>query len=260
MSNRSIKKHFSQSAQYYDQHAAVHRTIADKLISLCPKAVEANNVLEIGCGSGFLTSQLATRFPNARITAIDISEKMIDLAKRRITAANRVTFICTDAEHFDYPENYDLVVSSSVFQWISNLQSLFSKIRQCTETGSRIIISLMIDGTFKELHSLRSALYPLKPVLRALPKLIDVIEILQASGFKIEHREEQEYIENYSDAWVFFKTIKSLGFTGGDISTSTVALNKQELKKLAEEYNNVWTKEEKVIATYKVGFISVKFG
>ncbi|GAA3329015.1 hypothetical protein GCM10020331_075330 [Ectobacillus funiculus] len=69
------------------------KTMAKQLIDSLPQhLVERQiNILEIGCGSGYLTQLLCKAFPKARILAIDLAPGMIDVAQERIQE-ERVTF------------------------------------------------------------------------------------------------------------------------------------------------------------------------
>jgi ubiquinone/menaquinone biosynthesis C-methylase UbiE len=73
-------------------------------------------VLEIGCGTGQLTTRLAS--PGFRLTAIDIGASMIAAARRRLPGAE-VSFQVTSFEDLDAADaSFNLVISSAAFHWI----------------------------------------------------------------------------------------------------------------------------------------------
>jgi ubiquinone/menaquinone biosynthesis C-methylase UbiE len=72
-------------------------------------------VLEIGCGTGQLTRQLAGRALN--LTAIDIGAAMVAAARRNIAAA-AVRFQVTSFEDFAGSGPFDLIVSATAFHWV----------------------------------------------------------------------------------------------------------------------------------------------
>ena len=77
---------------------------------------EGGRVLEIGCGTGQLTRQLAAR--GVELTAIDISPNMVELASRHLDTSD-VRFHANSFEDFDAPDDsFDLVVSATAFHWI----------------------------------------------------------------------------------------------------------------------------------------------
>lgn len=74
-----------------------------------------SGVLEIGCGTGQLTRQLAGQ--DLSLTAIDIGAAMIALARRNI-ADPRVRFQVCSFEDFAAGGQFDLIVSATAFHWI----------------------------------------------------------------------------------------------------------------------------------------------
>lgn len=74
-----------------------------------------STVLEIGCGTGQLTGQLAGR--GLKITAIDIGQTMIRTARKNVTDPD-ATFAVSSFEAYEPAGRFDLVVSATAFHWI----------------------------------------------------------------------------------------------------------------------------------------------
>ena len=89
-------------------------------------------VLEVGCGTGQLTEQLACS--GSRLTAIDIGPSMIAAARRRLTGAE-VSFQVTSFEDLAAVDaSFDLVISSAAFHWIDP-EVAFSKSARLLRPG-----------------------------------------------------------------------------------------------------------------------------
>jgi ubiquinone/menaquinone biosynthesis C-methylase UbiE len=73
------------------------------------------HVLEIGCGTGQLTRQLADRAFS--VTAIDIGVTMIEAARRNVTDPV-VRFQVSSFEDFEDDQPFDLIVSATAFHWV----------------------------------------------------------------------------------------------------------------------------------------------
>ena len=70
------------------------------------------NILELGCGTGNLTQLICLKYPEAKITTVDISADCIAECKSRISPSN-VEYIKSDFKDIDLPEDtFDLVVST----------------------------------------------------------------------------------------------------------------------------------------------------
>jgi ubiquinone/menaquinone biosynthesis C-methylase UbiE len=73
------------------------------------------SVLEIGCGTGQLTGQLASR--GLAVTAIDLASSMIDVARKQVLDS-RVSFTVAAFEDFGGTGPYDLIASATAFHWV----------------------------------------------------------------------------------------------------------------------------------------------
>lgn len=73
-------------------------------------------VLEVGCGTGQLTAQLAAA--GAAVTAIDLGASMVAAARRRLDRS-RISFAVVSFEDLEAPEgSFDMIISASAFHWI----------------------------------------------------------------------------------------------------------------------------------------------
>lgn len=76
---------------------------------------EFGTILDIGTGSGCIALALAKNFPNAQITAIDVNEKALDLAKRNAILNNieNINFLQSDLfDQLPTKSKFDLIVSN----------------------------------------------------------------------------------------------------------------------------------------------------
>lgn len=83
-------------------------------------------VLDIGCGNGFLTHDVADKARG--VTAIDLSKDSIELAKRDFNKDN-IKYICGDASQFDFGEQFDVVILSNVLEHIENRNAFLLKVK-----------------------------------------------------------------------------------------------------------------------------------
>ena len=100
-----LKRRFSRNARQYDKYAKVQKNMGDILIEKIKSTkTQYKNILEIGCGTGYVTKLLCEHFKTLNITAIDIAPGMISHAKSKISDT-RVGFICGDVEEMDFDKD-----------------------------------------------------------------------------------------------------------------------------------------------------------
>jgi SAM-dependent methyltransferase len=87
-------------------------------------------VLVLGDGDGRFLQLFTALYPEARVDAVDVSVRMIELAQACV-ASDRVTFHLADAREFAFEENYDLAVAHFFFDCFDSeeLRALTSRIR-----------------------------------------------------------------------------------------------------------------------------------
>jgi len=110
-------------------------------------------VLEIGCGIGTDTLNFARS--GARVTAVDVSEKSIELAKKRagvFGVADSIEFYCGNAEELSKiipPAQYDLIYSFGVIHHTPHPENVLCGIRSFAKPGTEIRIMVYYRYSWK---------------------------------------------------------------------------------------------------------------
>lgn len=111
-----VKVKFNENAIQYDNQRKKLIPCFDDFYSIATSIAETNvnnpNILDIGAGTGLLSSFILEKFPDAKITLIDLSEKMLDVAKERFKGNPNVTYIIDDYTKYKFDTKYDVIVSS----------------------------------------------------------------------------------------------------------------------------------------------------
>lgn len=88
-------------------------------------------VLDLGCGDGILTAQLATMVPEGYVLGIDASKGMIEKAEK--LSRKNLSFRIQDINHLNYNSHFDLVFSNATLHWVKNhdmlLRNLYRSLR-----------------------------------------------------------------------------------------------------------------------------------
>jgi malonyl-CoA O-methyltransferase len=155
-----VQENFGKYAVSYDQYALVQKEMAQELLEIIKQTKHSfRNILEIGCGTGFLTELLARQYPKARIMATDIAPEMIVMARKKLAGFSNISYFTADGENLAELKDkvgsqlhFDLIVSNVVFQWFSDYAAAFAQFHSCLKEDGHLIFSTLGSGTFQELY------------------------------------------------------------------------------------------------------------
>jgi trans-aconitate methyltransferase len=104
----------------------------------------SERILDVGCGDGKLTAEIARRVPEGSVVGIDKSKDMIRFARElyHTEAFPNLSFMLLDACHLDFNQKFDLVFSNAVLHWISDHPSLLQRIKKSMKRGAKIIAQM----------------------------------------------------------------------------------------------------------------------
>ncbi len=95
------------------------------------------NVLDVACGTGVISSYLA-KF-NKKVTAIDMSQKMIEVAKK-IHFEENITFLNEDFYNFKSEELFDLIVIFNAYPHFLDKKLFISTLKRLLSEKGRVVI------------------------------------------------------------------------------------------------------------------------
>ncbi len=96
------------------------------------------SVLDIGCGAGTTTEEIARRVAPGRVVGLDISHALIDAARAR--AGTAITFIESDASEYPFAPEFDLVFSRLGLMFFADPVASFANIRRALKPGGRLAL------------------------------------------------------------------------------------------------------------------------
>ncbi len=105
-------------------------------------------VLDIGAGTGLLSAFLLEKFPDARLTLMDISENMLDMARKRFATRPDTTYLVCDYSRSELGGPFDLICSALSIHHLSSedKRRLFQRIFLALNSGGLFVNADQAEG------------------------------------------------------------------------------------------------------------------
>lgn len=152
-----------------------------------------SDLLDAGCGTGAMIGMFREDCPGKNYTGIDLSEKMIETAKKK--KLDGVRFVAGDCENLPFADNsFDLVTCSMSFHHYPNPEKFFQSLHRVLRPGGRLILRDMASKSKFMMWFFNHIEIPvLRTVLRKGDVHVytedDIQKLCRASGLQLERYE-----------------------------------------------------------------------
>jgi malonyl-CoA O-methyltransferase len=233
-----VTNHFNAGALSYEAVAQMQAQVAMELTARIP-STSVHSVLEIGCGTGLLSQYLPTLFPNATIWLTDIAPAMVKECTQRFMQQARIKTVCVDGECFSFATQFDLITSSMVLHWFTDISQALLHIRRQLMPGGYFVFSILGENSLHEWRDLctENAVQWGTPVFPSPQILQDALPGLELSVVT--------YRETYPSAHAFLNVLKKLGATAPHAGYT--ALSAGKLRSVLRRFESKMTISYEVI-------------
>jgi trans-aconitate 2-methyltransferase len=126
------------NAERYHQISSPQQAWGRKVLERLPLD-GSERVLDIGCGTGRVTAEIAQRIVSGRVVGVDRSASMIQTAREWLREhASRAYVVLADGAALPFRRSFDAVFSGATFHWIHDHAALFRSIVQALRPGGRL--------------------------------------------------------------------------------------------------------------------------
>lgn len=95
-------------------------------------------VLEVGCGTGFTTEEIARRTGEDKVVAVDLTPEQMIKARAKL---GNVNYFLGDAENLPFKDNsFDAAISAGSIEYWPNPQKGIEEMTRVTRSGGKVVI------------------------------------------------------------------------------------------------------------------------
>ncbi|MDH3287726.1 MAG: malonyl-ACP O-methyltransferase BioC [Betaproteobacteria bacterium] len=255
-----VRRSFERAAETYDAGSVLQNEICQRMLArLDYIKLEPDWVVDAGSGTGNAVPGLLTRFPRARVVAIDLALAMVRRAHLRRARwrrlldwrGARVAAVCADIEQLPVASGAaGLIWSNLTLQWVNEPQQAFAEMQRALAPGGLLMFSSFGPDTLKELRAAFQGADSHTHVNRFID-MHNIGDALIAQGFA-DPVMDMEYVTlTYADVRDLMRDLKSIGAHNVTYGRPAALSGKSLLTKVAQGYET-FRQNGKLPATFEV--------
>jgi malonyl-CoA O-methyltransferase len=253
-----MRRSFSRAAAGYDATAVLQREVCTRMLErLDYIKMKPARLLDAGSGTGWGGRQLAAKYPDAQIIALDIAIGMLQTAQSRsgwwkkLFGGGRQMAVCGDVEALPLaPNSIEMVWSNLAVQWCNDLPATFVELHRVLKVEGLLMFSTLGPDTLKELRLAFNGVDGHNHLNR-FADMHDVGDMLVQAGFS-EPVMDMEYMTlTYDDVRGVLQDLRGIGAHNATQGRGQGLMGKNAFALLLENYEKL-RREGKLPATYEI--------
>lgn len=135
------------NASDYNRQSTLQQVMAEEQLALLTLHGD-ERILDVGCGDGKITAQVATRVPRGSILGTDPSKDMIAFAASHFTGPRyaNLRFEVADVRRMPYRNEFDLIISFNALHWVPEQGEALDCLRAALKPQGRAMLRFVSEG------------------------------------------------------------------------------------------------------------------
>lgn len=248
-----ISKAFNQRATEYELAAKVQQEIGERLLErLHYLKMSPQRILDLGCGPGFFSRELALMYPKAQIVGVDLAELMLIQARKKHSWRRKWSLVAADMNNMPFATGaFDLVFANQVIHWGDSLPQVFRELNRVMKANACLMFTTLGPDTFKELKTAWSAVNEFAHV-NEFPDMHDVGDCLMSEHFLEPVMDMELLAVHYETLPKLLKSLKAQGVKNINSARNQGLTGKTSWKLFEQNYSSMQTDTGKYPLTYEV--------
>lgn len=252
LDKRQVRAAFDRAASRYDGAAVLQREVGTRLQErLDVIRLQPTRILDLGCGTGVMSRELARRYKKAEVIGLDLAPSMLAQARKRKGWFSKQRFVCADAERLPLADDsVDMILSNVTIQWCSDLDALFAECRRVLRPGGMLMFSTLGPDTLKELRASWQTVDGYSHV-NAFIDMHDIGDAMVRSRLADPVMDVETITMTYGDVMTLMRDLKQIGAHNVTAGRPAGMTGRQRLARLRDAYEQ-FRRDGVLPASYEV--------
>lgn len=213
-----IKQSFGAAAVRYDGAAQLQRAAGKDLLRFAGSGRLSGTILDLGCGTGFLTGELLSRESETEtVIALDLAYTMLQMTRCKLSASGldknrrKLAYLCADAELLPISaHSLDGLFSNLALQWCNSPEKVLSDFKRILKPGSPLVFSTFGTETLRELKNAWASIDAYSHVNEFYDQS-EIRQLLEQAGFTDLKMASRLHLSRYESVHALMKELKQIG-------------------------------------------------
>jgi malonyl-CoA O-methyltransferase len=251
-----VRAAFDRASASYEAAAVLQARVADELLNrLDLFKFTPGVVLDLGAGTGRMTSELKRRYRRALLVAVDLAPGMLREARKHQQLFRRFERVCGDAMRLPFADaSVDVVVSSLMLQWCDPLDPAFAEIRRVLKPDGLIAFTTLGPDTLRELRTAWSEADGVENAYNHVNHFTDMHDVgdaLVRAGLSEPVLDVDRLQLTYPDVLALMRDLKAIGAHNVTAGRPRALMGRQRLRRMQDAYET-FRRDGRLPATYEV--------
>ncbi|MGH8750728.1 MAG: malonyl-ACP O-methyltransferase BioC [Burkholderiales bacterium] len=258
LDRHQVRRAFGRAARTYDAAAVLAREVGARMLArLDYIKFVPDFILDAGSGTGHGSHQLKTRYPRAKLVALDHALAMLERARAN-NPRRWLPFLPPPVQHVCAAIERMPLVSSRIgmvwcnlaLQWINQPQQAFAEMQRVLQPGGLLMFSTVGPDTLRELRQAFAATDAYLHVHRFMD-MHDLGDMLVQAGFTAPVMDMERITLTYAKVVSLMRDLKAMGAQNALQDRRRALMSKSQLQAVERNYEP-FRSEGRLPATFEV--------
>ena len=260
LDKKQLRAAFERASASYDHAAVLQREISNRMLGRLEYIkYKPDVILDAGSGTGYGSQQLARRYPNSQLIAVDIAWTMLSHARPNTAwwqrllplQQQRIDYVCGDIEQVPVKNaSVGLIWSNLALQWCNDLDRTFAEMHRILRADGLLMFSTFGPDTLKELRQAFAKIDGYSHVNRFVD-MHDIGDLLVNNRFSTPVMDMEYITLTYDDVISVMRDLKAIGAHNVLQGRQQGLMGKNKWQQVIGEYEKL-RRDGKLPATFEV--------